>query len=107
MASSVSSLSYLDTSAYQSLPPVSSSANSAGASAGVSATSELQAIQQQGGGVQAFLNDSMAAALMQPATGINSGTASSTLVSNMLQQVLGAYQSQGTTSNTSGTSVTG
>ena len=107
MASSISSLSYLDTSAYQSLPPVSSSANAAGASAGVSATAELQAIQQSGGGLQSFFNDSMAAALLQPASGINSGTATSTLVSNMLQQVLGAYQAQGTTSNTSGISATG
>jgi len=38
MASSISPLSYLDASAYQSLPPISSSASADGASAGVSAT---------------------------------------------------------------------
>ena len=106
MASSISPLSYLDTSAYQSLPPTSSTASAAGASAGVSATAELQAIQQQGN-FQAFLSDSMAATLLQPADGASSGTAANTLIDNMLQQVLGAYQTQSASSNTSGTSVVG
>jgi len=83
----------LDASAYQSLPPVSSAANAAGASAGVSATAELQALQKQGD-FQSFFNDSIAVALLQPADGISSGTAANTLVDNMLQQVLGAYQTQ-------------
>ncbi|MGO4881223.1 MAG: hypothetical protein ACLP59_10415 [Bryobacteraceae bacterium] len=39
------------------------------------------------------MNDSLAAAILQPASSVNSGTAASTLVNNMLQQVLGAYQS--------------
>jgi len=104
MASSISPLSYLDASAYQSLPPISSSASAAGASAGVSATSELQALQKQGD-FREFVNDSMAAALWEPATGINSGFAPSTLVNNMLEQVLGAYQTP--SSNASGMSVSG
>ena len=93
MASSISPLSYL--SAYQSLP-ASSSASASGANAsaptGVSATVELQALEQQGS-LNEFLNDSLAAAILQPASSVNSGTAASTLVNNMLQQVLGAYQS--------------
>ncbi|MGA3076364.1 MAG: hypothetical protein ABSG56_22055 [Bryobacteraceae bacterium] len=106
MASSISPLSYLDTSAYQSLPPTSSTASAAGASAGVSATAEVQALQQQGN-FQAFLSDSMAAALLQPADGASSGTAANTLIDNMLQQVLGAYQTQSASSNAGGTSVLG
>jgi hypothetical protein len=107
MASSISPLSYLDASAYQSLPP-SSSASAAGASAGVSATAELQALQKQGD-FQAFFNDSMAAALLQPADGANSGTAANTLINNMLQQVLGAYQTQSSqpNANTGSTNVSG
>jgi hypothetical protein len=106
MASSISPLSYLDASLYQSLAPTSPSATAAGASTGVSATAEMQALQQEGG-FQAFFNESMAAALLQPADAASSGLASSTLISNMLQQVLGAYQSSGTSSNTPGTSVSG
>ena len=108
MAGSISPLSYLDASVYQNLPPTSSAASAAGASAGVSATQELQAMQQQGN-FQAFLNDSMASALLQPADGASSGTSANTLIDNMLQQVLGAYQTQSTPNNSSvgGTSVVG
>ncbi|MGA2737397.1 MAG: hypothetical protein ABSG65_08090 [Bryobacteraceae bacterium] len=108
MASATSPLSYLDASAYQSLPPASSSASAAGASAGVSATAELQAMQKQGD-FQAFFNESMASALLQPANGVNSGTPATTLIDNLLEQVLGAYQTQSTPdSSTSGsTSVLG
>jgi hypothetical protein len=66
----------------------------------------VQALQQQGN-FQAFLSDSMAAALLQPADGASSGTAANTLIDNMLQQVLGAYQTQSASSNASGTSVLG
>ncbi len=84
MASSISPLSYLDASAYQSLPPASSSAAVAGASAGVSATAELQALQKQGD-FQAFLNQSMGSALLQlPIDGVNSGTPANTLINNLL-----------------------
>jgi len=106
MASSISPLSYLNASVYQSLPPTSSTANAAGASAGVGATAELQALQKQGN-FQAFFSNSLAAALLQPADGMNSGTATTTLVNNMLQQVLGAYQTHGTSSNAGGTNVVG
>jgi len=106
MASSISPLSYLDASAYQSLPPTSSSASTAGASAGVSATAELQALQTQGN-FKAFFNDSMAEALLQPASGTDSGTATTTLVDNMLQQVLGAYHTPSASSSTGATSVSG
>ncbi len=108
MASSISPLSYLDGSSYQSLNPASSSATAAGASSPVSATAELQAIQKQGN-MQAFFNDSMAVALLQPANGISSGMSSNTLIDNMLQQVLGAYQNQTSalTSNTAGISASG
>lgn len=106
MASSISPLSYLDASAYQSLPPTSSAASAAGASAGVSATAEVRSLEQQGN-FQAFLNDSMATALLQPADGATSGTAANTLIDNMLQQVLGAYQTQSASSNSGGTSAVG
>jgi hypothetical protein len=53
----------------------------------------MQALQQQGN-FQSLFNGSVAAALLQPATGMDSGTAMTTLVNNMLQQVLGAYQAQ-------------
>jgi hypothetical protein len=106
MASSISPLSYLDSSAYQSLPPTSSSASAAGASAGVSATAEVQALQKQGN-FQSFFNDSIAAALLEPADGVSGGMAANTLIDNMLQQVLGAYQAQGTSSNSGGASVVG
>ena len=94
MASSISPLSYLDTSAYQSLPPTSSTASAA----------ELHAMQRQGN-FQAFLSDSMAAALLQPADGASSGTAADTLIDNMLQQVLGAYQTHGTSKRPCGAGV--
>src|SRR6202167_276436 len=108
MASSISPLSYLDASAYQSLPPVSSSASAAGASAGVGATAELQAMQKQGD-FQAFFNESMVSTLLQPADGVNSGTPATTLINNMLEQVLGAYQTQSApgSTNSGGTSVLG
>ncbi|HUE23956.1 MAG TPA: hypothetical protein VMQ86_19915 [Bryobacteraceae bacterium] len=93
MASSISPLSYLDASAYQSLPPSSSAASAAGASARVSATAELQAMQKQGD-FQSFFNESMASTLLQPADGINSGTPATTLINNLLEQVMGAYQTQ-------------
>lgn len=93
MASSISSLSYLDPSAYQS--PVSTAATTPATApgAGVSATAEVKAIEQQGN-FKSFFNDSLAAALLQPATGVNSGTPATTLINNMLQEVLGAYQAQ-------------
>ena len=106
MASSISPLSYLDTSAYQSLPPVSSTASASGASAGVSATAELQAIQKQGS-LHEFFNDSMGAALLQLSDGISSGTDPNALMDNMLQQVLGAYQTAATSSNAGGTGSVG
>ena len=92
MASSISPLSYLDASPYLSLPPTSSAAKSA--NTGVSATSEVQALEHQGG-FQAFLSDSMATALLQPADSVTTtATDANTLINNMLQQVLGAYQMQ-------------
>ncbi len=103
MASSISPLSYLN-SVYQSLP-ASSSASAASTNTGVSATAELQALQEQGD-LKGFFNNSVAAALLQPADGINSGTAASALVNNMLQQVLGAYRMPGNESS-GGTSVVG
>ncbi|MGC9951066.1 MAG: hypothetical protein ABSF64_32305 [Bryobacteraceae bacterium] len=106
MASSISPLSYLDASAYQSLPPLSSAASAAGASAGASATAELQALRQQGD-FKEFFDNSMAVALLQPADGINSGTATTTLVNNMLQQVLGAYQTQSAGSDAGAPSLSG
>jgi hypothetical protein len=106
MASSISPLSYLDASAYQSLTP-SSSGSAAGASAAVSPTAQLQALQKQGD-FQSFLNDSIAAALLQPVDGGSSGTAANTLINNMLQQVLGAYQTNpGSAGSTGSTSSTG
>ena len=42
-----------------------------------------------------FLNNSIAVATMEPSTGVNSGMSPATLVNNLLQQVLGAYQTQG------------
>jgi hypothetical protein len=94
MASSVSALSYLDPSVYQSLFLQSAkSTNVSEPNTGVSPTAEMQALQQQGN-FQSLFNGSVAAALLQPATGMDSGTAMTTLVNNMLQQVLGAYQAQ-------------
>jgi hypothetical protein len=112
MASSVSPLSYLDASAYQSLFPASSAASAAGASAAVSPTAvsptaEVQALQKQGS-FQSFLNESVVATLLQPSDGGSSGAAANTLINNMLQQVLGAYQTQSAGSpGTSGTSAVG
>jgi hypothetical protein len=99
MASAVSSLSYLDPAAYQNLilPSATTSTTSTN---GVSATVELQALEQQGDFLN-FLNNSVAEALLQPADSTDTGAASSTLINNMLQQVLGAYQAQ--SSSTSGT----
>jgi len=102
MASSLNALSYLDPSAYQNTAPSSTTSAAAitGAGsastpgAGVSATAEIQAIESQGD-FQAYLSNSMALALLQPASTTNSTTTdSATMIGNMLQQVLGAYQSQ-------------
>jgi len=93
MASSISALSYLDPSANQLQPVSLPSTSTSGASSGVSATAELQAMQSQGD-LQAFLNNSVAAALLQPPSTTSTATDATTLINNMLQQVLGAYQSQ-------------
>jgi hypothetical protein len=102
MASSLNALSYLDPSAYQNIAPSSTTAtaattgagNSSTPGAGVSATAEIQAIESQGD-FQAYLSNSMALALLQPAgTTDPTTTDSATLINNMLQQVLGAYQTQ-------------
>ena len=68
MASSVSPLSYLDPAASLSalLPSATPTTLATG---GVSATAEVQAMQKEGD-FQSFLNDSVAAALLQPATGV-------------------------------------
>ncbi len=100
MASPIGSLSYLYPSAYPTAAPapVSSPAITPAGAPGstASATAELQAMQQQDN-FQNLLNDSMAAAaLLQPSAGVNSGAAMTTLVNNMLQEVLGAYQAQST-----------
>jgi hypothetical protein len=104
MASSISPLSYLDASPYQSLFPTTSTATEAGLSA-VSPTAEVQALQKQGN-FQAFINESVVASLLEP-DGTTGGTAANTLIDNMLQQVLGAYQAPGTSLSASGTSVVG
>jgi hypothetical protein len=99
MASSINSLSYLDPSAYQNVVPSSGTAGAtsgSGPTSGVSATDELKAIESQGD-FQAYLSSSMAVALLQPAGATDPTTTdSATLISNMLQQVLGAYQTQTT-----------
>jgi len=107
VSSAINPLSYLDSAAYQSMAPASSNSSTASTTAqtnGVSATSELQAMEQQGN-FQAYMNDSLAAALLQPATQTDttSGLSSATLIQNMVQQVLGAYQASITppSSNTS------
>ena len=97
MASSISALSYLDPSAYQSVLPssVSSILTASGASGSISgpdAVQQLQAIARQGD-LRAYLNNSVAAALLQPATSGGS-TDANALINSMLQQVLGTYQSQ-------------
>jgi hypothetical protein len=102
MASSLNALSYLDPSAYQNVAPssttsaaaITGAASTSATGTGVSATAEIQAIESQGD-FQAYLSDSMALALLQPASTTNSTTTdSATMISNMLQQVLGAYQTQ-------------
>ncbi len=96
MASAVSSLSYLDPLAYQSAMPSTTNrhgASGANPNTAVSATAEVKALQKQGN-IQNLLNNSVAAALLQPSSGVDSGTAMSTLVNSMLQQVLGAYRMQ-------------
>ena len=112
MASSLNALSYLDPSAYQNTAPSSTTSAAAitGAGsastpgAGVSATAEIQAIESQGD-FQAYLSNSMALALLQPANTTNSTTTdSATMISNMLQQVLGAYQTQTTPAAPTGSS---
>ncbi len=105
MASSITPLSYLNTNIYQSLPPTSSTATAAGASSGVSATSELQALQKQGN-FQSFFNNSMAVALLDPVDGASTGFDANSLVTNMLQQVLGAYQTQTSPPNTAAQTTT-
>lgn len=62
-------------------------------STGVSAAAQMKALQKQGD-FQSFFNNSVASALLQPADAVNSGTAMSTLVNDMIQQVLGAYKTQ-------------
>ena len=106
MASSINPLSYLDPAAYQSIAPASSNSSTAQTN-GVSATSELQAMEQQGN-FQAYMNDSLAAALLQPATETDttSGASSATLIQNMLQQVLGAYQASITPPSTNTSTIT-
>jgi len=117
MAGSINALSYLDPSAYQNVAPSSTTSSAAtigaasasGPGAGVSATNEIQAIESQGD-FQAYLSNSMALALLQPAgTTDPTTTDSATLISSMLQQVLGAYQTQAapTAPAASGVSVLG
>jgi hypothetical protein len=57
---------------------------------------QLQALQRQGD-LKAFLNNSVAAALLQPTTAGGS-TDSTALINSMLQQVLGTYQTQSNSS---------
>ena len=102
MASSINPLSYLDPSAYSNPTTALPSTSSTGDTNGVSSTAELKAIASQGD-FKSFLNDSLAAALLQPAD-VSSGMAASTLINNMLQQVLSAYQSQTTTPQTNSSS---
>jgi len=97
MASSVSALSYLDPSAYQgAVQPASTTSTGSGGSAQTSDTGgliQLQALQQQGE-LQAFLSNSVAAALLQPTPQTSGSVDSTTLIDSMLQQVLGAYNAQ-------------
>jgi len=104
MASSISPLSYLDPSAYTSAIPQpaanpatsdAAAASDSSQTSGPSAVVQLQALQKQGD-LQAYLSNSVAAALLQPAPG-SSSTDSATLINNMLQQVLGAYNAQSST----------
>jgi len=91
MASSISSLSYVNPIAYQ-VSPLTSAKSGPVSTSGVSATAELQEVQKQGN-LQRFLNNSVAVAVLQP-NAEDTGMAASTLVNNMSQQVLGAYQTQ-------------
>jgi len=100
LASSINALSYVDPSAYQSTAAPSALSDPADTSASSqtsppSATMQFQAIERQGA-LQAFLNNSVAAALLQPTllqpTTAGSNTDSTTLVNCLLQQAIGAYQ---------------
>jgi hypothetical protein len=103
MASSISPVSLLN-SAYQSAGMASpstttaSSSDSSSAEGGVSSTAQLTALESQGE-LKAYLNNSVALAVLQP-SGQASGAApnSTTLINNLLQQVLGAYQAQSSSS---------
>jgi regulatory protein YycI of two-component signal transduction system YycFG len=109
MASSISPLSYLSTNVYQSLPAVTTSGAVSSASSGVSPTAEVKALQQQGN-FQNFFNNSLAVALLQPdSSTTSSGTDANSLVNNMVQQVLAAYQTTTAQSNsaTGGAQLTG
>jgi len=85
VASSISPLNSLCASAW---PAVATPSSSSGE---VSATAEVQALVKSGN-VNALLNDSVAAAILQPANGVNSGAGAATLVNNLLQTVLAAYR---------------
>src|ERR1700722_18235114 len=114
MASSTNALSYLDPSAYQNIVPSSTTSASAptaaasgsGPAAGVSATDEIKAMESQGD-FQAYLSSSVALALLQTGSSNSSATDSATLISNMLQQVMGAYQTQTTPATGSSTAASG
>jgi hypothetical protein len=104
LASSISPESVLNN-AYQnaglSVPATASDSTSvgstdsnSGAESGVSATSQITAIERQGQ-LQAYLSSSVVLQVLQ-ATGANIGAAPNltTLINDMLQEVLGAYQAQ-------------
>jgi len=98
MASSINPLSSLYSSATQSTAtllglPSTTSTDTNELTTGVSATAETQAMLQQGNFASA-LNNSIAVALLQPSSALNSGFSPTTLVNNLLQQVIGAYQAQ-------------
>jgi hypothetical protein len=113
MSTSLNALSYLDPSAYQNIAPSSTTSAAAIGGAGtttstpgtgVSATAEIQAIESQGD-FQAYLSNSMALALLQPANSTSSTTTdSATMINSMLQQVMGAYQAQSTAAPQTGSS---
>lgn len=97
MASSINALSYLDPSAYQgAVQPPATTSTEAGGTAQTTDTGgllQLQALQRQGE-LQAFLSNSVAAALLQPTPQTSGSVDSTTLIDSMLQQVLGAYHAQ-------------
>jgi len=104
MASSISPLSLL-TSAYQSAgvqPPAAPTVSTTSDTTdnAVSPTSEFSAMEKQGQ-LQAYLNNSVALDVLQP-SGQVSGAApnSTTLIQNLLQQVLGAYNAQTNSNST-------